>query len=44
MEDLGRILVVLTVSDRLGFREKSRVAVSPLLDHDGGAFGAVSAM
>src|SRR5215217_961124 len=44
MEDLGRILVVLTMRDRLGFREKRRVAVGPLLHHDGGAFCAVRAL
>src|SRR5262249_60105188 len=44
MEDLGRILVVLTVSDRLGLGEKRRIAVGPLLHHDRGAFCAVRAM
>jgi hypothetical protein len=36
--------VALTVSDRLGFREKRRVALGPLLHHDGGAFCAAGAL
>ena len=44
MEDLGRILVVLTVSDRLGFGEKCPIALGPLLHDDGGAFCAAGAL
>src|SRR5215211_4339051 len=44
MEDLCRILVVLTVSDRFGLREERRVALGPLLHLDGGAFCAVRAL
>src|SRR5947209_1129998 len=44
MEDLGRILVVATVSDRLGVCEERRVALSPLLHRDGGAFCPAGAL
>jgi hypothetical protein len=44
MEDLGRILVVATVSDRLGVCEERRVALGPLLHRDGGAFCPAGAL
>jgi aldo/keto reductase family protein len=44
MEDLGRILVVATVSGRLGVCEERRVALGPLLHRDGGAFCPAGAL
>ena len=44
MEDLGRILVVATVSDRLGVCEERGVALGPLLHRDGGAFSSAGAL